>query len=413
MKRIFCGIAVLALFVGLMGAGPASAAEPIVIGCPLPMSGPMSMYGKDSAVALKLAVDEINAKGGVLGRPFKMIIRDTRLNPEVGVRETKDLILNQKAEFIIGFLSSGVALAASEYCSEAKKIIMVTMARSTKITEEKFHPYVFRVCTNFTARDAACLAEAALLWPANETDKVCELNLDYEQGHNAFQDTITKWRKLNPKSKLVAEMWPPLGSSDWSPYIAKLMASDGNILFHSLYGGAWISFVKQALPMGLYKKFHVVATCAADLEATHVMVKKNEVPVGVVAMSEWPYWALKDPKAKELADRMMKTGGVNYASSNAYGGYLAIYALKKAIEKAGEVNQEKIIQNLEGMEVATTMGPIKIRGCDHQWLWPVYAGKLGFIPGAGWPSVPDPRLVNVDKLYRTCAEIEKIRAKAK
>jgi branched-chain amino acid transport system substrate-binding protein len=386
--------------------------NPIIIGNPNTFSGVMSMYGEGTAVGLEVAIEEINSRGGVLGRPLKLIKRDDRLNPEVGVREVKDLILNEKADFIIGVLSSGVALAVSEYCKSAKKILIIMAARSTKITEEKGHRYVFRYCSNFSARDSAVLEVASKIWPKNETDKVCQLNLDYEQGKNAYDDTMAKWKKINPDMKLVSALWPPLGTTDWAPYISKLMASEGNLLIHSLYGGAWLAFAKQAIPMGLYKKFHVVASCAADLETTNVLTKDSPVPQGIVTIAEWPYWALKNPEASRLAERFMKKSGKNYASPHAYGGYLAVYSLKEAIEAVKAVDTEKIINYLEGKKIETTMGSMLLRKCDHQLLWPVYAGQLGFMEGITWPVVKEPhRPQNIEATYNSCEEIEKLRKK--
>jgi len=402
---------VLIMVLGLTSSGWAAGEKPIIIGNPNTFSGMMSMYGEATAAFLEVAIEEINAAGGVLGRPLKLIKRDTRLNPEVGVREVKDLVLNQDADFIVGILSSGVALAISEYCKSAKTLLLVNIARSTAITAEKGHRYVFRFISNFSSRDSAVLEAAKQLWPLSETDKVCELNLDYEQGHNAFNDTMKKWKKLNPNMKLVAELWPPLGTTDWSPYISKLMASDGNFLIHALYGGAWLSFVKQALPMGLYKKFHVVGSCAADLEAIYLLTKDSPVPVGEVSIAEWPYWAL-GPEAQSLAKKAMGKSGKNYASANGYGGYLAIYALKDAIEAVGAVDTEKVIDYLEGRTINTTMGPMLIRGCDHQAMWPVYGGKLGFRPDISWPCILDPYIPkDVKGMYQTCDEIEELRAK--
>lgn len=410
MKRMTVAILAVFLLFPLAHSVSAEAKEPIIIGTPLPFSGPMAMYGDGMSAGIAVAVDEINAEGGVLGRPFKLIKRDSRLNPETGVREVKDIILNEGGDFIVGVLSSGVALAVSEYCKSVKKIFICTGARTTRLTEEKFHPYVFRFTSNFNSRDGSCLDIAARTWPANETDKICQMNLDYEQGHNAFDHSTALWKKHNPKAKLVAKLWPPLGTSDWSPYISKLMASEGNILIHSVWGGPLLAFHKQAIPMGVYDKFHVVGTCAGDLETMHVLTKKSPVPVGIITIAEWPYWALDDPKAKKLAKKFMEKIDTNYASPHSYMGYLAVYALKEAMEKVGEVNQEEIIKVLEGMEVPSTMGTMRVRACDHQIMWPVYAGKLGFIPGAGWPSVPDPiRPRDVEATYGTCEQIYKIR----
>ena len=111
----------LSLFL-LWGLAPSSrvlAAEPYNLGVALAVTGTGALYCKDGIDAIKLAVDEINAKGGFLGKhPIKLFIRDTQTKPDVGVRETKDLILRDKVRCVLGSYSSAFAVVIKPVCQE-------------------------------------------------------------------------------------------------------------------------------------------------------------------------------------------------------------------------------------------------------------------------------------------------------
>lgn len=119
-------IAVVIALVAAIGLTPTAVMaekKPIKIGFIHTMSGPISMYGITSAAGAKIAVEEINAAGGVLGRKLELIVRDDKVNPEAGLREAKDLVLKEKVDFLAGTISSGVGMAISGYAKRAKKSI--------------------------------------------------------------------------------------------------------------------------------------------------------------------------------------------------------------------------------------------------------------------------------------------------
>jgi branched-chain amino acid transport system substrate-binding protein len=148
LRVLIAVIVAIVMSLGIVVPSQAQEKKPIVVGFIHSMSGAMSMYGISSEAGGKIAIDEINAAGGVLGRPLKMITRDDKLNPEVGLREAKDLLLSEKADFLTGTISSAVALAISNYVKREKKLFIVTISQSSSITEENFNRYVFRIDTN-------------------------------------------------------------------------------------------------------------------------------------------------------------------------------------------------------------------------------------------------------------------------
>ena len=122
--------------------------EPIKIGAIYDFAGPCYMYSESAINGIRIAMDEINAKGGILGRKLDLIVRDTEAKVDVGARETKDLILREKVNFLMGPCSSGVSLAMQVVHSEAKVMRVVGIANTEGMTVDKFTPYIFQVVPN-------------------------------------------------------------------------------------------------------------------------------------------------------------------------------------------------------------------------------------------------------------------------
>lgn len=425
MKRI--GILVSMLLVVSMlawgtGCAPRVApevAKPILIGHVHSMSGAMSMYGISCTTGGEIAVAEINAAGGVLGRPVKQITRDDKLSPETGLREAKSLILDEKVDFLTGTISSAIALAISDYCKTAKKIFIVNISQSALITEEKGHRYIFRIDTNsipyWGYGPADALAER---WGDK---KIVSLGFDYVTGHVAGHDFWERYKQLVPDAYAVKEFWPPLGTSDFTPYISGIMGTDAECLvLHCIYGGGDLAFVKQAVAAGIFEKFHVVNSCSGDAETWSAVRKGETAPIGALSTCRYPFWAIEDPASIAFAKEHYARVGF-WPSYGAMNQYLIIYALKAAIEKVGSVDTEKVIDALEGMVMDTFVGKIKIRECDHQAMMPTWIGIIDWGAEPGWWSEEDsfPHLVDItvaenpEVTYHTCERIAELRKAAK
>lgn len=407
---------VCVLIVGFCLAPPALAAdkEPIVIGHVHTMSGPMAMYGKSCDIGGQIAVEEINKAGGVLGRPFKQITRDDKLKPEVGLREAKSLVLDQKADFLTGNISSAVAQAISQYCRTIKKIYITNISQSARTTEEVGHRYIFRMSTNSYPYHGVPAGLAAKKWGVK---KLCVSGPDYEWGKVAARDFVEIYKKFVPDAKVVREVWVPLGTTDYTPYISTMLGSGAELLQHSFYGGMDLAFTKQAYMMGLFKKMHVAGSCAGDSETWYKVKKGQPTSEGTVATCRYPYWAIKNPRNKEFVRKFAEKTKIapNYGAINQY---IAVHTLADVIKEVGSLDTEKIIDALEGRMVEAPFDPplnkIKIRACDHQAMLPTWLGIMGF-----GPEVPFPHLTQItvaqdpETTYRSCAEIAKIREKAK
>lgn len=407
-RRSLVALVAVVLALTLVPAGAIRSAEkPIVIGFVHSMSGPMSMYGISSEAGGKIAVDEVNAAGGILGRPVRMITRDDKLNPEIGLREAKDLVTTENVDVLSGTISSAVGVAISNYAKREKKLFFPTIAQSSAITEENFHRYVFRTTTNTVPYFG--YAPAIALAKTKRAKKIVILGFDYEAGRNAARMFREKYLQLVPDAKIIDELWTPLNTTDFTPFITKIANSGADaFVLAAIYGGGELAFTKQADAFGLYDKMFAIQPCAGDVETWSNVKKGEPYPKGALATTRYPFWTLKDARNKAFVERHKAMTGF-WPSYGALNQYVITYALKAAIEKAGAVDTEKIIGALEGMTLDTMVGKIPIRAYDHQAMMPTWYGLMGFSNDLTFPHIMDVTMVG-EESYHTVEQITALRA---
>jgi len=403
-------LTVVAMLMVMMLAPATVLAEkkPIKIGFIHTMSGPISMYGITSAAGAKIAVDEINAAGGVLGRPLELIVRDDKISPEAGLREAKDLVLKEKVDFLAGTISSGVGLAISGYARRAKKIYLINIAQSTRLTEEKFNPYLFRFTTNCTPYYAK--GPAIALANTYKSKKIISLGCDYEMGKNALKEFKEAYLKLVPDAEFIDELWVPLGTTDFTAHIAKMANSGADAFYLSaIYGGSELAFTKQAWAFGLYDKMKAVQPCAGDVETWAKVKKGDPYPKGAVATCRYPFWAIKGERNAKFVEQLKEMTGLlpSYGSMDAY---VIMYAIKDAVTRAGSTDTKKVIKALETLDMDSFVGRIKMRAFDHQAMMTTWYGIMAFTPGLSFPHITDVKTLG-EESYHTIEEIKKVRGK--
>jgi branched-chain amino acid transport system substrate-binding protein len=397
----------LLVFVPICGAQrkPLDTANPIKIGYINPFTGPATLNTATDFPGLQLAVEEINSAGGVLGRPLKVIQRDSKLNPENALREVRDLVINEKVFWVQGATSSAVARAVSDYMKNQKKIYVIEIAKSEKLTAEWGHPYVFRA-TNNAYMEAVGMANSCrqIFGPLK---KIYNISPDYEGGHSAWRVFLNSYKKLVPEAHFVGEVWPKLGTQDFTSYLTAIMNSDAELIFTSFYQTDALTMLKQSVALGLNGKIPMAGFWHGMLE---VVDKYNAdfYPKKTIGGGTFAFWAINTPECKSFVEKIKSKYGVypGYASS----GYAFVKAMAKAIEKAGALDTDKIINLLEGAVIDSPVGPVKIRACDHQVMWPSYVGLIGELPGWDFYGTKDVIKVG-QEAYPTCAEIAKARGK--
>ena len=387
------------LLLGLLGF--ALAAEPIKIGALYILSGNFANYGQASKEGATLAAEEINAAGGLLGRPVELIFVDHG-KPDQAVREAKRLILEEKVDFLFGIDSSSVSLAVAPVANEHKVPLVVTHAATPRLTEMCL-PYVFRTSNNARMDSWAAAAFAA----KKPYKRWANIGPDYEFGRVSWEDFITRLKELKPDVEVVSEQWPKFGSSDYSSYITALMRARPEAVFSSLWGGDFVTFAKQAIPYGFFKsiKFYVTPTGGA-LQALEPLGKN--APEGLLVGTR--YWFLypKTEKNQAFVKKYYEKYG-HYPSYNAGEAYSGLMMLAAAVKKAGSTDPDAVKAAFEadgGLKFESIEGLKWMRPADHQVFEDLVWGYTKLTPDYPF-AILDPVIVvpAKDTIYPTkCAK---------
>ncbi len=385
-------ISIILLAIGLMffvGNGVSQAAKPIVIGCPLPVG---FLYGWDAERAIKLAVHEINAKGGVkVGnekRPFKVEVIDTRdLEPGVPISDAlmavEKLILEKKADFIVGGPArSEAALAAMALLSKYKRISILTTGALTPkygvliAKHYNKYKYCFRITSDAKQMVKDMIAVFMKIRREKALNKVYIMVQDVAHaraGGRIIGNILAKkgWEVLGKQVY-------PTGTSDYSVGLMDAKKKGAQVLLiwmdmpqSSILLRQWADMKIKCLPFGFICAMEQPGAWKATKgKCEYVMV--DPVNGGNVPAKITP-WTMKFVNAYK---KMWGLEPEGYGTSSSY---MAVYVLKDAIEKAGSLNTDKVIKALENIDVMGVYGRIRFNKKTHQVI-PGTDPKKGAVP---------------------------------
>src|SRR5512132_2913489 len=232
LRSALAGIGVVALLGVPPGPDRAAAQpKPIKIGEINSYSGVATVYTFPYKEGLAMATKEINDAGGVLGRPIEYVHRDDKLKPDEAVKAARELVSQEKVDYLAGCISSGVGLAISAYAKEAKTLYFATHCQTSRLTWDDGHKYIAHT-TNNVNQYIRALAKKASTMPYK---KWAHISPDYEYGHNVWDEFIAYLKQLKPDVQVVQQNWPKLGESDHSAYITALLQSGAEGLYSSLW----------------------------------------------------------------------------------------------------------------------------------------------------------------------------------
>ena len=195
----------LAALVGLSLA--AGAQKPIKVGYPMILSGPSAFFGKPALKGAQMFVDEINAEGGVLGRKLELLARDTKINADEAVRFSRELILKERVDFLVGTYTSAEGPAVSVVAKENKIVFIAPISKTDELTaKDKLHPYVFRVASTATIEGRS----AAEIVAKSPVTRVATISLDYAYGRDVTRAFVEHLKKVKPTVQIVDQAWPKL-----------------------------------------------------------------------------------------------------------------------------------------------------------------------------------------------------------
>jgi branched-chain amino acid transport system substrate-binding protein len=402
-------IALLALILTI--AGPAAAQPPIRIGEINSYSGVGAAFTAPYRAALEMAVEETNARGGVLGRKIEVLFRDDKLRPDEGIKHAQELVFQEQVDFLMGTFSSAVGLAVSEFALKQKKLFLAAEPLTEALTWQKGHRYVFRVRPHTWAQ-GRMLAERAARLPHV---RWANIGPDYEYGHKAWEGFWNRLRELKPGVAEVSSSFPKLGAGQYVDHVNKLVAASPDAMFTSLFGGDWIAFVKQAAPFGLFagerRKF-VVGILLGEPEYIDPLGK--DAPEGML-VTGYPWYAIDGAAHQAFVERYARFVAqrhpalARYPYQGSLVGYITMVSMVEAIRKAGSVETEAVIRALEGLRVETPVGAITFRASDHQSTMGAWVGTTRFDPQRGVGVMVDWEYVPGEKILPSDDEVKKLR----
>ena len=345
------------------GGGPYVIAAPtkeITIGLNVPQSGPYAEQGQDQLRAYHLAIDEINAKGGIMGMKIKATEGDDQTKAGVATENAQRMIDRDGAVMITGGSSTGTAVAVSGVCQQKNTIFMATLTHGDETTNQNCHKHTFR-----RYNDAYMSAQslARTLVTKYGTGKWFHITADYAWGHSVY-DNITA--VVEPKgAKTIKNVLTPFpGTSDFSPMLQQAQAAKPDVLVLTQFGGDMVKCLNQAASFGLTKSTKILVPLVDEYMAKGT--KDNFDNVVSTAPWYWQYHQQKYPGAKRFVDAFSAKYPGLKPSNGAETAYADIYIYKMAVEKAGSIDPAKVIAVLEGTKFQFTKEQEWYRKEDHQ-----------------------------------------------
>ena len=362
MKRLVLALAggVLAL----LAPGEGLAQKTIKVGYPMILSGPGALFGEPALKGAQMYVEEINGKGGVLGMKIELIPRDTKGNADEAVRVSRELILKDNVEFLVGTLTSAEGPAVSTIAKENKIVFIAPIPKTDQLTAPaNLHPYVFRTASNTTI-EGRTAAEIIAKWPVK---RIATIGPDYAYGQDVIKAFVAHIKKVKPDVEIVDQQWPKLGEADYTPFINAQMGKKPEAVFSALWGGHFLTFAKQAKPLKYFDAINynfMAGGEGASIESARTM--GADYPVGIWG-NAYDAFNWEGPAGhKDYVARVKAYTKEEHISSWPVTGYVAMQVLVEAIKKANSTDGDKVSKALLDLTVDTPIGKQTIRAKDHQ-----------------------------------------------
>ncbi|SME91018.1 amino acid/amide ABC transporter substrate-binding protein, HAAT family [Tistlia consotensis] len=393
--------------VAAVAAGPARAADPIRIGLVAGISGACGPLVDGEVKAVELGVDQLNAKGGLLGRPIELIKRDSKTKPDEGAKLARELVLNDKVDVLTGTCSSAVMLAVSAVSKELKTPFYSTIGNSQKANIEAFQPYFWQ-----TQAHALMEAAAAAEFVAGHADwkRVVPMGFDYEWGHTSVDTFVAHLKQLRPDMEIADPLFPKIGESNMTSYITAALAQKPDVVYAAVFGGGLINLIKQGKSFGFFQRASLVTLMTVD---TMQALAKDMPAKGVSGYARAPFFELMgNPKAKAFVEAYRERYGV-YPDDWATSSYDGLMYLAAAIEAAGGTDADKLMAAVTSITVHGLRGDaLKVRDFDHLMNAPVYVGDVTTDSPYGFPIMKNVVRIDADKTMPSKEQVEKLRAAA-
>jgi branched-chain amino acid transport system substrate-binding protein len=318
------------------------AADEVKIGLDNPLTGTYAALGKNELIGAQLALEQINAKGGILGRKAELLVEDsTSGDAGTAVQKARKLIDRDKVDFLVGNINSALAQAIANVAFEKSVFHVVPGGHTDSVTGSNCHWNVFRIC-NTTQMEASAVAGSLI---KNAGKKWYYLTPDYAFGHT-LQAGLEKAAAKLGGTKLGGDL-TPLGTTDFSSYLIKAQSANPDVIIFLQAGDDAVNALKQAVQFGLNKKFHLAG---AQQELEVLLGLPPEARIGSWVF-EW-YWKQPNvPHVAEFVAEIRKKSGGHVPTARTWFGYAAIWTCALAATQAKAIDAVKMAKAMQGFKL--------------------------------------------------------------
>jgi branched-chain amino acid transport system substrate-binding protein len=393
------------LISGLLVVGNSFSEDKIKLGFIADVSGIGATFYKSQKAAIDLFIEEANAAGGIQGKKLELVVRDAQLKPDIGANMARELILQEKCEFLIGPTSSAVALAITKVANEFKKIVYFHTSNSEALTTTDFQPYMFQVVPNTGIEGRGM----ALFLSQKPFKKYSLIGPDYAYGHDQLNNFKKEMAKLRPDVEILDTVWVKIGESNLSPFIPTLMAKKPEAVYSAFWGGQLSTFLKQAKPFGILNQASV--SSLYDLDMLRAM--GAEMPEGLSGYARAPFYAIDTPEMKEFTKKYFDKYK-EWPADWAIMAYDGMIALSEAMKKANSTESEKVVKEIGGLKFKSLRGERFIRAEDHMANVGIYVGVTTKDPQyKDFLIMKDVVEIPIEKTWLPVEEVKKLQSEKK
>jgi len=373
-RTIIAGLFGVALAAASAGAVQAQAQEPIRI-------GELNSYKAQPAFlepyrkGWELALEEVDAEGGALGRKLEIVSRDDNANPGDAVRVAEELVSREKVDMLFGTFLSHIGLAVTDFAKQRKTFFLASEPLTDKITWADGNRYTWRLRPSTYMQTAMLVPEALKL----KKKRWAVVYPNYEYGQSAVETFKKLMKAQQPDIEFVGEQAPGLGRVDAGAVVQALADSKPDAIFNVLFGADLTKFVREGNTRELFKGRSVVSLLTGEPEYLDPL--KDEAPEGWI-VTGYPWYGIDTPEHKKFLEAYRKRWN-DYPRLGSIVGYASVKSLAAAIRKAGSTDTDKLIEAFAGLELESPFGPMAYRAVDHQATMGAYVGRTALRDGKG------------------------------
>jgi branched-chain amino acid transport system substrate-binding protein len=350
---------------------------------------------------MELAVEEVNAKGGVLGRKLELVIRDDNANPGDAVRVAEELVSREKIDILTGTFLSNTGLAVADFAKQKKFFFLAGEPLTDKMTWQGGNQYTFRLRPGTYMQAAMLVPEAVKL----KKKRWAFVYPNYEYGQSAVAAFKGLLKAAQPDVEFVGEQATPLGKIDAGSVAQALADAKPDAIFNVLFGADLSKFVREGNTRGLFKDREVVSVLTGEPEYLDPL--KDESPNGWI-VTGYPWYGIQTPEHKAFF-LAYHNKYKDYPRLGSVVGYTTIKAVAAGVAKAKSTESAKLVEAFKGLQVDTPFGKIMFRPEDHQATMGAFVGKTKNEGGKG--VMVDYVYLDGAKFQPPAAEVAKSRAK--